>query len=445
MDDKEIDLIIGLNGRIIIKRTIEGIWNENSLATGFSFSTLIPTEAISGKMHDGNNLKVTAHRNQNTYDIIFPKPLYPHQKYSIELNIVPKESFVEKLGSLKIIEWPKELLSKIVFLNNADKIFFSSALAQITTDENNKHRIIVPDPFMQKMQSPTRDSKTVRIEWGEQPNIKLRFTYTISNTGPSAARDVIILTRLPPSTKFQDTSVQTKLQSQKLVDDDQNEIFGFGVPLVEPGSTKDLFFTADIKPKGNKVLLTPSFGNDQEYRSLIIPNKYGSEIIKPSKYWNFQEPNVQALIKQLKAKSASKSDLIKAVFEFVNTNMHYYVNNMRDNAANALKTLSGDCSEYADLTIALLRAAKIPAKLIIGWVIHLKDWSLGPHGWVEFFSPKHGWIQCDPTWGYLVGVSCQHVCRQREGLIHDQPNYQYKFHGNTNINVDEKVVVESII
>jgi transglutaminase-like putative cysteine protease len=94
----------------------------------------------------------------------------------------------------------------------------------------------------------------------------------------------------------------------------------------------------------------------------------------------------------------------------------------------------------SDLLVCILRAAKIPAKIVHGWTIDLETHSLNPHAWCEFFSPRaNGWRQCDPTWGYLTGVSCQHICRQREGLSPDQHTFTWSYLGDAKISVQEHI------
>lgn len=73
----------------------------------------------------------------------------------------------------------------------------------------------------------------------------------------------------------------------------------------------------------------------------------------------------------------------------------------------------------SDLFIVLLRRARIPTKSILGWVYSLSTNSFEGHAWVEYFTPNNEWIQCDPTWGFLVGVRCQHIYRMREAINTD--------------------------
>jgi transglutaminase-like putative cysteine protease len=64
-------------------------------------------------------------------------------------------------------------------------------------------------------------------------------------------------------------------------------------------------------------------------------------------------------------------------------------------AAAALQARSGDCTEFTDLMVALLRARGVPSRHASGFVV---DWIDTPkHSWVEVYLGKRGWVLFDPT------------------------------------------------
>lgn len=64
-------------------------------------------------------------------------------------------------------------------------------------------------------------------------------------------------------------------------------------------------------------------------------------------------------------------------------------------AAAALRAKSGDCTEFTDLMVALLRARGVPARHATGFVT---DWTdTAKHSWVEVHLGKRGWVLFDPT------------------------------------------------
>ncbi len=65
-------------------------------------------------------------------------------------------------------------------------------------------------------------------------------------------------------------------------------------------------------------------------------------------------------------------------------------------AAEMLRTMQGDCGQFAYLFIAMCRSVGIPARLVCGFkLIEEKQW--GYHVWAECFMPAYGWLPVDLT------------------------------------------------
>ncbi|TYR31756.1 transglutaminase domain-containing protein [Sphingobacterium phlebotomi] len=93
-----------------------------------------------------------------------------------------------------------------------------------------------------------------------------------------------------------------------------------------------------------------------------------------------------------------KSDLktIRNIHAFVHKNLKYSGYNPKDvGAVAALQNLNGDCTEFADLFVALCRANKIPARVVEGY--KTENISMAQHNWAEVFLPEFGWRIVDPT------------------------------------------------
>jgi transglutaminase-like putative cysteine protease len=82
----------------------------------------------------------------------------------------------------------------------------------------------------------------------------------------------------------------------------------------------------------------------------------------------------------------------------------------------ALETRKGDCGPHATLTIAMLRAVGVPAKLVVGLLYNpYYGGTFGQHGWVEAYVGEPGWIPVDPTTGETSTLCAVHL-KFAEGL-----------------------------
>ena len=69
------------------------------------------------------------------------------------------------------------------------------------------------------------------------------------------------------------------------------------------------------------------------------------------------------------------------------------------NALEVLQNRKGDCNEHAVLTVALLRAALIPSRIVVG-LVYQKD-AFYYHAWVEYLSEDRKWVSADPAFNQI--------------------------------------------
>ena len=74
--------------------------------------------------------------------------------------------------------------------------------------------------------------------------------------------------------------------------------------------------------------------------------------------------------------------------------MKYQIIPQNLGAKRALQERRGKCSEYSAAMVALLRAKKIPARVVTGNMARSYDTK---HEWVEVYFDKYGWVTFDPT------------------------------------------------
>jgi hypothetical protein len=103
------------------------------------------------------------------------------------------------------------------------------------------------------------------------------------------------------------------------------------------------------------------------------------------------------------------------------------------NALQTLNNMQGDCGEHSALTVALLRAAGIPARPVAGLVYWPPGDGFGYHAWVEAYVGE--WVMMDPSWGEDI-INPAHIALTTGDLI-DQASVVYRTMGKIGIEVVE--------
>ncbi len=139
-----------------------------------------------------------------------------------------------------------------------------------------------------------------------------------------------------------------------------------------------------------------------------------------------QDPKIQDLARRLVAGARSERQAISAILNHVVDNLTYQYDPPAHDALGALGRRFGNCQGYSHLSISLLRAVGIPARITVGislakgWRVTHTDGTLtfkmgqGRHAWIEVYYPDIGWVPYDPQSSHLF-VSIYHV-RQAVGL-----------------------------
>ncbi len=105
---------------------------------------------------------------------------------------------------------------------------------------------------------------------------------------------------------------------------------------------------------------------------------------------------LRAAATDIVGKATSGWDRMRAVVDWVSREMKYELTPRHLDDLTLLEVRRGDCTEYAQLTIALLRALGIPARMRIG--LAGEGSMLVAHAWVEFHDGV-SWHEIDPTAG----------------------------------------------
>lgn len=229
--------------------------------------------------------------------------------------------------------------------------------------------------------------------FGQFQVFSFNLTYHLENASQMNSESQIAL---PPDTAYQ------RVYIQKLIPQPEN------VTIDKDGNWIAIYkLSARQRLDINAVGVVQIFAS---YRSFPKPsNEILNDNLKPTEYWQVNDPQIQSLAQKLKTP--------RAIYDYVSTTLKYDFNRVQPNvqrmgAIDALKNPDqAICMEFTDLFIAIARAAGIPAREINGYA-YTENPSLEPlslvndvlHAWPEYYDVQKGvWIPIDPTWASTSG------------------------------------------
>jgi transglutaminase-like putative cysteine protease len=234
---------------------------------------------------------------------------------------------------------------------------------------------------------------------------QIQYSFTLQNR----SRQVIQQAELWTFAPVKQTASQRclKLQSNYpytlLADDSGNQVLHFTFENLAPNGTRVVTIKAN--------LLVSATANP-------IPGPWSRDW-NPQKYIESDHPAINRLAHKLHVPNSSKT--IEKVFRWVAGNVRYsgYVGKDRG-ALYALEHKEGDCTESADLFVALCRANGIAARPIGGYVcpqsgvLNARDY----HNWGEFYEGGT-WKLADPQNRVLMQNGADYIAMR---IIHSSEN-----------------------
>jgi transglutaminase-like putative cysteine protease len=109
-------------------------------------------------------------------------------------------------------------------------------------------------------------------------------------------------------------------------------------------------------------------------------------------------PALRAAAREVAGGRAPALEQARAIVAWVHQQMTYEITPAGVDDLTLLTRKRGDCTEFSQLTIALLRALGIPARMRSGFMA--ADLTLVAHAWVELHDGER-WREVDPTAGRM--------------------------------------------
>ncbi len=159
--------------------------------------------------------------------------------------------------------------------------------------------------------------------------------------------------------------------------------------------------------------------------------------LRPTKLVQSDSAEIKKLAMELSSKANTEYEAVNSILNYVVDHVRYTYNPPQYDALWTLRTGTGNCQNFAHLSMALLRAAGIPARIVGGitlkesWKVPVDEKSYlvqsmgqGGHAWIEIYFPDLGWLSYDPQQSKQF-TSSRHI-KQTHGLDSDDINDSWK-------------------
>lgn len=209
----------------------------------------------------------------------------------------------------------------------------------------------------------------------------------------------------------------------------------------EENNWHGVFDLGKIPPSGMKTLQLKLIYETSVYDPEISEGEVGSladvpdgfsPYLQPDDEWESDHPAIKQAASEAVGGETNAYLVGQKIVKFIVDRLSYQTQETRRGALWAYVNGIGDCSEYTDLSIALARAAGLPARAVYGW--GYQEDNLSGHAWAEFYLPGKGWQPVDPTWAersgdYFARLDPIHLTRDIRGLSSSESGLVIAYHG----------------
>jgi len=149
------------------------------------------------------------------------------------------------------------------------------------------------------------------------------------------------------------------------------------------------------------------------------------EFVSPENMIQSNNPSIVAEARRITSGSRTVADAVEKISNWVHDHVTYTIP-VKQDALSVHRSGRGSCQGYTRLTIALCRAAGIPARYAHGYLVPGENWGArverfgvkthggGYHAWIEIYYPDKGWYYTDGEYTKNY-VDPYHVTRWIDG------------------------------
>src|SRR5579884_2603692 len=255
----------------------------------------------------------------------------------------------------------------------------------------------------------TRSHEFVRLEVpAQQSTVTLLDESVVKEVQKARAEDVLARHFTQSNVVFDDylkvTSLKAELDVQLIGSGVESDVAGLATAMQVLEGKKDgarLTGTVTVHTKPYDGKDSPAFPGK--------PDDRFARWLKPEPFIESDDKSITARSAELVQGAATRWEAALRIARWVHKNIRYTIGDT-PSARLALEKKAGDCGPHATLTVALLRAAGIPARLVGGLMYApIFGGSFGQHAWVEVHLGPAGWVTIDPTTGEYEKVGASHI------------------------------------
>jgi transglutaminase-like putative cysteine protease len=219
----------------------------------------------------------------------------------------------------------------------------------------------------------------------------------LSNLGPGEPQKqniwVALIRDFPPYQEVQTTDI-SPTEYGLVVDEYGNQYAEFDLSRQPAGTTQTVRIDYRVTV------------NELAYDISVCQGSLPDEFNRPELHIESANPQIVALAQELSQGKGNACQKVQAFYDYIGDELNYTFNGENWGAQAALGPMGADCTEYADLLVALSRARGIPARYFEG-LLYLDKWTNAiaqiEHAWPDVFMPSIGWVALDPTLGRSLG------------------------------------------
>ncbi len=180
----------------------------------------------------------------------------------------------------------------------------------------------------------------------------------------------------------------------------------------------------------DSIILAPSPSAQLSWGDTSVPANYAYFLL-PDTYVITDTSGVNEVLGNVYQPDYDNREYADALFDWAHTNITYTLITTPPTSEWVLTNGQGQCRDYANVCLALLRTDGMPAKRMGGWIVLTGEWSppaglepfmkgttpdgrtIASHAWNQVYIPDEGWTFADATWGYFENVPYE-IYQQQE-------------------------------